>query len=73
MKLERGSRLRIFIRYDSAGSWVQVCNRVGLSLKAYDFPIRIRRCDHYELRFEGEGPGEVQSIVKTYQTGSDRK
>lgn len=73
MKLERGSRLRLLIRYDSAGSWVQVCNRVGSGLKAYDFAIRIRRCDHYELRFEGEGPGEVQSIVKTYQTGSDRK
>lgn len=73
MKLERGSRLKLFIRYDSTGGWVQVCNKVGLGLKAYDFPIRIRRCDHYELRFEGEGPGEVQSIVKTYQTGSDRK
>ena len=73
MKLERGSRLRLFIRYDSAGNWVQVCNVASVSLRAYDFPIRIRRCDHYELRFEGEGPGEVQSIVKTYQTGSDRK
>lgn len=73
MKLERGSRLRLLIRYDSAGSWVQVCNVASALLRAYDFPIRIRRCDHYELRFEGEGPGEVQSIVKTYQTGSDRK
>ena len=73
MKLERGSRLRLLIRYDSAGGWVQVCNVASLGLRAYDFPIRIRRCDHYELRFEGEGPGEVQNIVKTYQTGSDRK
>lgn len=73
MKLERGSRLRIFIRYDSAGSWVRVAAATSARLRAYDFPIRIRRCDHYELRFEGEGPGEVQSIVKTYQTGSDRK
>lgn len=73
VKLERGSRLRLLIRYDSAGSWVQVCNVASVALRAYDFPIRIRRCDHYELRFEGEGPGEVQSIVKTYQTGSDRK
>lgn len=73
MKLERGSRLRLLIRYDSAGSWVQVCNVASAALRAYDFPVRIRRCDHYELRFEGEGPGEVQSIVKTYQTGSDRK
>jgi hypothetical protein len=73
MKLERGSRLRLLIRYDSTGGWVQVCNVASAALRAYDFPIRIRRCDHYELRFEGEGPGEVRSIVKTYQTGSDRK
>ena len=52
---------------------MQVCNVASLGLRAYDFPVRIRRCDHYELRFEGEGPGEVKSIVKTYQTGSDRK
>ena len=73
LRLDRGSRFKLFIRYDSTGGWVQVCNKVGLGLKAYDFPIRIRRCDHYELCFEGEGPGEVKSIVKTYQTGSDRK
>ena len=73
LKLERGSRLKLFIRYDSTGSWVPVCNVASSALRAYDFPVCVRRCDHYELRFEGEGPGEVQSIVKTYQTGSDRK
>lgn len=73
MRLGRGSRMRVSIRYDSAGSWVQVCNVASAALRAYDFPIRIRRCDHYELRFEGQGSGEVQSIVKTYQMGSDRK
>lgn len=43
------------------------------SLRAYDFPVRIRRCDHMELRLEGQGECEVYSIVKTYQMGSDRK
>lgn len=73
MKLGRGTRLKLFIRYDSAGSWMQVCNVASAELRAYDFPVRIRRCDHYELRFEGRGHGQVQSIVKTYQTGGDRK
>ena len=73
LRLDRGSRFRLYIRYDSKGSWAQVCSLSSSELRAYDFPVRIRRCDHYELRFEGEGPGEVQSIVKTYQTGSDKR
>ena len=73
LRLDRGSRFRLFIRYDSVGGWVQVCNLASADLRAYDFPVRIRRCDHCELRFEGEGPGEVQSIVKTYMMGGDRR
>ena len=73
LRLDRGSRLRLYIRYDSRGSWVQVCAASGTDLRACDFAVRIRRCDHYELRFEGEGYGEIYSIVKTYQTGSDRR
>lgn len=73
VRLDRGSRFRLFIRYDSAGGWVQLCNQASAALRAYDFPVRIRRCDHYELRFEGEGAGEVYSIVKTYEMRSDRR
>lgn len=73
LRLDRGSRFRLFIRYDSKGSWAQVCSLSSSELRAYDFPVRIRRCDHYELRFEGEGPGEVYSIIKTYQMGSDKR
>lgn len=73
VRLDRGSRFRLFIRYDSAGGWVQLCNQASAALRAYDFPVRIRRCDHYELRFEGEGTGEVYSIVKTYEMRSDRR
>lgn len=73
LRLDRGSRFRLLIRYDSSGGWVQICSVTSAALRAYDFPVRIRRCDHYELRLEGEGSCEVYSIVKTYQTGSDRK
>lgn len=71
LRLDTGSRFRLYIRYDSAGGWVPVCSEVGSRLKAYDFPIRVRRCDHYELKMEGEGDCEIYSIVKTYSMGSD--
>lgn len=73
LRLDPGSRFRLYIRYDSAGEWVQVCSMVSAALRAYDIPVRVRRCDHYMLKMEGEGPCEVYSIVKTYQTGSDRR
>lgn len=73
LRLDTGSRFRLYIRYNSAGSWVLLCNKVSSALGAYDLPVRVRRCDHYELRMEGEGPCEVYSIVKTYSVGSDRR
>lgn len=73
LRLDTGSRFRMSIRYDSTGAWLPVCDKCSAELRAYDFPVRIRRCDHWELKLEGEGPCEVYSIVKTYQTGSDRK
>lgn len=73
LRLDRGSRFKLFIRYDSTGGWVQVCSLSSCDLRANGYPVRIRRCDHYELRMEGEGPGEVYSIVKTYEYGSDKR
>ena len=73
LRLAQGARSALYIRYDSAGSWQRVAATTSASLRAYDFPVRIRRCDHMELRLEGQGECEVYSIVKTYQMGSDRK
>ena len=73
LRLGQGSRFTLYIRYDSSGSWQRVAATTSARLRAYDFPVRIRRCDHMELRFEGQGDCEIYSIVKTYQMGSDRK
>lgn len=73
LRLDTGSKFRLYIRYDSAGDWVQVCSVRSQALRAYDIPIRVRRCDHMELKLEGEGGGEIYAIVKTYTTGSDRR
>ena len=73
VRLDTGSRFRLYIRYDSAGGWAQVCSMTSKALRAYDFPVRIRRCDHWELKLEGEGDCEVYAVVKTYETGSDRR
>lgn len=73
LRLERGSCFRLYVRYESAGAWIKVCELRSSALRAYDFPVRVQRRDHWELRLEGEGPGEVYSIVKTYRGGSGRK
>lgn len=73
LRLGQCSRFALYIRYDSAGSWQRVAAATSARLRAYDFPVRVRRCDHMELRFEGQGDCEIYSIVKTYQVGSDRR
>ena len=73
LRLDAGARFRMFIRYDSVGQWHQVANASSKELRAYDFPLRVHRCDHVELSLEGDGGCEIYSIVKTYRTGSDRK
>lgn len=73
LRLGQGSRFALYIRYDSAGDWMRVAAATSARLRAYDFPVRVRRCDHMELRFEGQGDCEIYSIVKTYQMGSDRR
>ena len=69
--LEPGSSLHIMAQYDSVGPWVNLGFITGTDLRSFSIPVRPRRCDHLRLRVEGEGPGMIFSITKTYTTGSD--
>lgn len=73
LRLDTGSSFALYIRYDSTGEWIKVWTIKHAPMRAYDIPLRVRRCDHLELRMEGKGACEVYSVVKTYQTGSDRR
>lgn len=71
MSLALGSKVRVFVQYDSIGEWEQVCQMTSTSLRSFSVPIRPRRCDHFRIRIEGEGDGRIYSITRTVERGSD--
>lgn len=71
MRLDIGTRLNIMIKYDSEKTWLPFCTMTGTSLNSFSIPIRPRRCDHFRLRFVGEGYGEIHSITNNIEKGSD--
>ena len=71
MSLDVGSQITVKIQYDSVGDWDQVCHMTATSLRSFSVPIRLRRCDHFRIRIEGEGVCKIYSITKTIEKGSD--
>ena len=71
MSLETGAKVGVSIQYDSVGDWEPVCNMTVTSLRSFAVPVRLRRCDHFRIRIEGEGEGKIYSITKTIEQGSD--
>ena len=71
MSLDVGAKVEVSIQYDSVGDWEQVCQMTVTSLRSFAVPVRLRRCDHFRIRIEGEGEGRIYSITKTVEQGSD--
>ena len=71
MALSIGTRVHIFAEYNSSGSWEHLFTMKGNSLRSFAVPIRPKRCDHFRLRFVGEGDAKIYSITKTIEQGSD--
>lgn len=71
LSMDPDASMDVYIDYDSEGVWRQVCSLVCTSLRSYTVPIRLRRCDHFRLRLEGEGDVRLFSVTKTVEDGSD--
>lgn len=71
MSMEIGAVVRFFIQYDSMGGWDPLGTVVGNNLRSFSIPIRLKRCDHMQLRIEGEGDVKIYSITKTIEQGSE--
>ena len=63
------SNVNIMIKYNSMGNWEFVGKMVGSNLSSYNLPIIPKRCDHFQLRFEGSGDFKIYSICKTVEQG----
>lgn len=71
MHLPVGSKMRVYISYDG-GEYSLIYNAMQVSLNTFELPIKLKRCDYYRLKIEGEGDCNIYSITKTIIQGSDR-
>jgi hypothetical protein len=67
MSVAKGSKMSLHIEYDSMGEWERLMEIEGLTLNTFTIPVRPRRCDHFRLKFEGEGDAKIFSISKTLE------
>lgn len=71
ISMPMGTRVHIYIQYDSSGIWEHLHSMVATSLRTFAIPVRPKRCDHLRLRIEGYGEAKIFSICKTISEGSD--
>jgi hypothetical protein len=71
MSLDIGTRVFVYIQYDSLEKWEYLFTMDGTTLRSFSIPIRPKRCDHMKLRIEGYGDAKIYSITKTIEQGSD--
>ena len=71
MSLAVGTRVSVYLQYDSNGAWERVLTMNGVSLRSFVMPIRPKRCDHLRMRIVGTGEANIYSIAKTVEEGSD--
>ncbi len=72
LSMEAGAQLKVYVRYDGWDDWELTYCLHETVLRSFSLPIRPRRCDYLELRFEGTGGAKLYSITKTIRKGSDR-
>lgn len=72
---ERGTRIRVFLEYDSSGRWEKkgefIADRPGIETRTITLPFSPRRCDHLRVRVEGSGDCKIYSIARVLRIGSD--
>ena len=71
MRLEEGASVDAYIRYDSDGDWHHAGHAEGGGLGTFLLPVRPRRCDHFEVRLQGEGDVCLYSFARVFEKGSD--
>ena len=71
MCLPRGSRMDVWLEYDSDGVWHHAGHLRGQGTGSFLLPVRPRRCDHFRIRLTGEGEARIYSIAKHLVRGSD--
>jgi hypothetical protein len=65
-------KIRFSFMYDSSGYWHDAGEYTGQGLaRSFTVPIIPRRCDHMQLRIEGEGEFKLFSLSRVLEKGGD--
>lgn len=70
--LEAGAKMDIYIQYDSNGEWRRVKTLTATRKQGFDFPVKLKRCDHYRLKIEAEGFWKLFGLAKEFYVGSGK-
>ena len=72
-QIAAGAWCQMSIMYDSNGIWIP-CGEMKSDIdavKTYLLPVRPRRCDHWQLKFEGRGDVKIYSVYRKLADGGD--
>ena len=70
LRMESGSKLSIWLRYDSEGDWLKSGEIELFGNGTVSLPIRPRRCDHLQMRICGEGEAKICALSRILEIGS---
>ena len=66
------TKLTVYIRYDN-GQWEKAAEYVPGSKGQSYFPVPIRRCGHWALKLEGDGPWKLWAMEQEYYAGTEAR
>lgn len=70
-QLAAGSRMTLYIQYDSDGVWHDMGTARTPFLRTFLLPVAPRRCDHCQVMLKGRGDAKIYSVERTYDIGGD--
>ncbi len=77
LEADEDSMVKIYINYDSERDsrgnriWEKISEISSCVKQSRYIPLVPRRCDHFRLKFEGEGAWTLYSLAKEYYIGSE--
>lgn len=71
MDLAYGATCSVFVQYDSNGTWIKVSDAVSRGLGTLTIPVIPRRCDHMQVKIEGNGQAKIYSFARILELSGD--
>lgn len=71
MYVEDGTKLDMYIMYDSDGEWLKQGTIENHGFKTFTLPVIPRRCDHLRVKLCGRGAFRIYNISRMMEAGGD--